>query len=145
MAREVFAPWLAAVLAACGSSKPPAPPVEQPPNDGPTFRVDVAQPASCVRGAPCEASFKLTALGAFKVNVEYPFKFVADATAQAVVDGPGTFTPGDIKTGTHTIKLRAETAGTLNVSGTFKLSVCTDDVCKIETPKIAFAVPVTET
>jgi len=31
----------------------------------------------------------------------------------------------------------------LAVSGTFKLSVCTEEVCKIEQPKISFDVPVT--
>lgn len=111
--------------------------------DAVPFRLDVAPPASCAAGAACEARIVLTALGAYKVNKEYPFKFVADPGPGVAIEGTGSFAPTGAKTGTMTVRFRAEAAGTSRVSGTFKLSVCTDEICKIEAPKVAFDVPVT--
>ena len=108
----------------------------------PAFEVRVTPPATCAVAAPCEARIKLTALADYKVNEEYPFKFVADANAGVVVDGAGKFARDTAKSGTLTIKFRAQAAGTAKVSGKFKLSVCTKDVCKIEAPKVSFSVPV---
>jgi hypothetical protein len=134
---------LAGLVGACSSppKPPPAPPVQ---DDAPAFRVDVDAPASCIRAAKCEVRLRLTALGPFKVNAEYPMKFVADPTSLAVVDGPGTFTATDAKAGTHTIVVRADEAITYKVAGTFKLSVCTDEICKIETSRIELDVPVSQ-
>jgi hypothetical protein len=110
------------------------------PQEPPAFRVDVTPPASCKRATTCEAKLKLVGLNGFKVNEEYPFKFVGDAAPSLSFEGTGTF---DKSTGTMTVKFRSGAAGKINVSGLFKLSVCTSDMCKIERPKISFAVPVT--
>jgi hypothetical protein len=131
MARELV---ILAVLVACRASAD---------DNRPAFRVEVAPPAACSVGAACEARVKLTALGPYKVNDEYPFKFVADKSAAVVVDGKGKFARDGAKTGTLVITFRAQAAGTTTVSGTFKLSVCTPEVCKIESPKVTFSVPVT--
>ena len=109
------------------------------PQEPPAFRVDVTPPASCKRAQPCEAKLKVVALNGYKVNAEYPFKFVGDAAPSLAFEGTGTF---DKATGTMTVKFRADAAGKINVSGLFKLSVCSADLCKIERPKISFAVPV---
>lgn len=135
-------------LAACNGQAATNKPTNEAPNaargdEAPAFRVDVAPPASCARGAACEARLVLTAVEPYKVNAEYPFKFVADAAPGITVDGPGAFAHGDGRTGTLTIRFRADAAGTARVTGTFKLSVCTDEICKIEAPKVAFDVPVT--
>lgn len=106
------------------------------------FRVDAApdQPA-CQVDAPCEAQLILTALGDYHVNENYPFKLVVEATPNVKVDGTGTFSPKG-KQGTMALPFRATAAGTAKIAGTFKLSVCNDENCQIETPKIAFEVPV---
>ena len=109
------------------------------PAEPPAFRVDVVAPASCKRAATCEAKLKLVALNGFKVNEEYPFKFVGDAAPSLTFEGTGTF---DAKTKTMTVKFKSDAAGKINVSGLFKLSVCTADMCKIERPKISFVAPV---
>ena len=138
---------LALLLVACGDKQaaPPATPIaDNAPGepDAAPFRVDVTPPAACAHGTTCEATLALVALQGFKVNAEYPFKFVGDVGPQISFDGTGTFTHGDKHSGKLTIKFRSEQAGTIKVSGTFKLSVCTDEVCKIEQPKITFDVPV---
>lgn len=106
------------------------------------FRVDAApsQPP-CVAGTACEARLVLTALGDYKVNDEYPFKLVADATPGIAVEGTGKFTP-EGKTGTMAVAFRADKPGTAKLTGTFKLSVCNDHNCQIEAAKIAFDVSV---
>jgi hypothetical protein len=102
------------------------------------FRVDADLPA-CKASEPCEARFVLSALGDYKVNDEYPFKFVGDK-GDVVIDGTGTFALDGKKTGTMTVKFRAPKPGTAKLSGTFKLSVCNEANCKIEQPKIAIDV-----
>ncbi len=106
------------------------------------FRVDAApeQPA-CQVDAPCEAQLILTALGDYHVNEHYPFKLVAEITPNVKVDGTGTFSAKG-KVGRLALPFRATSAGTAKIAGTFKLSVCNDENCQIETPKIAFEVPV---
>lgn len=104
------------------------------------FRLDTAkeQPA-CQVDAPCEAHLVLTALGDYHVNDQYPTKFV-DASKDVKVDAGSFEIKG--KTATMAIPFRASAAGTAKIAGTFKLSVCNDQNCQIETPKIAFEVPV---
>jgi len=135
------------LLVACGNpAPPPTTPIEDDKPAAPEpapFRVDVTPPASCARSTTCEATIALHALDGFKVNADYPMKFVGDTGPQISFDGTGTFAVADKKSGTMTIKFRSEAAGTIQVSGTFKLSVCTEEVCKIEQPKIKFDVPVT--
>lgn len=109
---------------------------------GPSYRVDVAPPATCLHGTVCEAKLVLVALGDFKVNAEYPFKFVGDVTPGLAFEGSGTFAHADAKTGTLTIRFRPAAAGTAKIAGAFKLSVCTAEVCEIEAAKVAFDVAV---
>jgi hypothetical protein len=105
------------------------------------FRIDADLPA-CKSSETCEARLVLSALGDYKVNDEYPFKFVGDQ-GDLVIDGTGTFALDGRQTGTMTVKFRAPKPGTAKLSGTFKLSVCNDANCKIESPKIALDVPST--
>jgi hypothetical protein len=42
-----------------------------------------------------------------------------------------------------TVTFRAAAAGTAKLSGAFKLSVCTDEICEIAAPAVAFDVAVT--
>ncbi|TMQ17700.1 MAG: hypothetical protein E6J91_09455 [Deltaproteobacteria bacterium] len=142
MARELTAIALA-MACACGRSDPPsATPPEAKPLAGKAFyRVDAAPAAACAHGAICEAHLVLTALGTYHVNKDYPFKFVADAAATPV-DGEGRFALGDARHGTLTVTFTPAAQGPARLVGTFKLSVCNDDTCEIETPRIELAVPV---
>ncbi|HSK03547.1 MAG TPA: hypothetical protein VK932_19985, partial [Kofleriaceae bacterium] len=123
----------AAPATAPGSSGDAAVP---PPLAGNAFyRIDAGPQTPCTAGAPCEARLVLSALGAYKVNRDYPFKFVAEPAPGLAVDGPGAMTFDDAKTGTLTIRFRAARGGPARLTGTFKLSVCTDEECQIEEPK----------
>jgi hypothetical protein len=144
MARGLTAIALVAACAACGRSDPPsaAPPEGKPLAGKAFYRIDAGPPAACAHGTSCEARLVLTALGTYHVNKDYPFKFVADPTPATPTDGEGRFAPGDAKHGTMTVTFRPSAQGEARLAGTFKLSVCNDDTCEIETPKIEIAVPV---
>jgi len=106
------------------------------------YRVDAAPPPTCTTGAPCEVRFVLTALGAYHVNRDYPFKFIADPPPAVALDGAAVFTVEDERRGIMTAQVRPTAPGTAQVAGTFKLSVCSDDTCEIEAPKISIAIAV---
>ena len=101
------------------------------------FRVDGAS-VECKVGITCEAKLTLTALGDYKVNDEYPFKFVADK-GELDVDGAAFALDGK-KTGVMTVKFRPAKAGKAKLTGAFRLSVCNEENCQIEAAKIALEV-----
>ena len=141
MARELIALALGVACAACGRGD--APSTGRPPLAGKAFyRVDPGGPAPCASGTTCEARVVLTALGAYHVNKDYPFKFVAEPAPAVPVEGEGTFAVDDARHGTLTVKFRPTGPGTARLVGTFKLSVCSDDTCEIETPRLELAIPV---
>lgn len=164
MARNVLALVLRAAcgvaVAACGGSAPapvaPTPPADPvttapppKPADGalagdPLYRVELGPVPTCSAGAPCEAKLVVRALDGYHVNHEYPTKFVADPASAPLVDGTGVFAAkeGDT-TGTMTLSLKPQAAGTARISGTLKLAVCNPEVCEIRAAAIAFDVPVT--
>jgi hypothetical protein len=122
-----------------GGSEPVA---GQPLASKPFYRVDAGPPAACAQGAICEVRLVLTALGDYHINQDYPFKFVGEPAPAPPVDGEGAFTIDDARHGTMTVKLHPAAAGTAKLVGTFKLCVCSDETCEIETPRIELAVPV---
>jgi hypothetical protein len=102
------------------------------------FRLD-AQPVTwCKAGASCEAKLVLTALGDYHVNDEYPTKLVIEPTPGVTVEST-TFTPAGA-TGTMAVAFKVDKPGTTKIAGQFRLSVCNEDNCQIEGPKIAFDV-----
>ena len=135
MRRELIA---LLALSACNSGRqsPAAETKSAEPGDQAPFRVAVS-PASCTVGSACEARLELTALGDYKVNEEYPFKFVADPGLGVAIDGAKFEITGK-QTGTMVVRMRPTTAGSERVTGVFKLSVCTPENCEIKEPKIAF-------
>jgi hypothetical protein len=137
------------VLAACRAEEPPAAMkttrehaaiggAAAPLAEKPFFRIDATPQPPCTAGASCEARLVLTALGDYHVNERYPMKFIGDAAPGIELLGEGTFALDNAKTGTLTLRFRAVNSGTTRVTGTFKLSVCTDENCEIEAPKLAF-------
>jgi hypothetical protein len=124
-----------------GCKKAESVPAGQPLAGKAFYRVDPGPTTPCATGSTCELRLVLTALGDYHVNKDYPFKFVADP-AGAPVDGDGSFALDGEKRGTMTIKFRPAAAGNARVVGSFKLSVCSDDTCEIEAPRLELSVPV---
>jgi hypothetical protein len=115
----------------------------EPPLAGKDFyRIDTAPLAECKAGTSCQVELRLTALGDYKVNKDYPFKFLAEEQPGISVDGTGSFAHQGKQSGAMTVKFQVDTAGTAQLAGTFKLSVCTEATCEIDEPQIAFSIPV---
>jgi hypothetical protein len=147
MARDRLAIGLCLAWAVCGAggcrkAGGPDPAAGQPLAGKAFYRIDAGPPAACAREASCEARLVLTALGDYHVNKDYPFKFLGEPAPAVPVDGEGAFAVDDARHGTMTVKFHPAAAGTAKLVGTFKLSVCSDETCEIETPKIELIVPV---
>ena len=106
------------------------------------FRIELAPLAPCKPATTCEAHLLVHSLGGYKVNAEYPTKFVAKVPSGITVEGTGTFVVSDRTIGTMTVKLRATFSGIAQISGALKLSVCTEEICEIAAPVVSFDVPV---
>jgi hypothetical protein len=128
------------VAAACkrAASSDQAPPSSPPLASKPFYRLDAGPAAPCAAGTTCEATLVLTALGAYHVNKDYPTKFLATSP----LDGAPAFALTDATHGTMTVRFKPPSPGTTTLTGTFKLSVCSDDTCEIEQPQISLPVAV---
>lgn len=84
----------------------------------------------------------MTALGAYKVNKDYPTKFVPVADDALALEAPAAFEVVEAKRGVMTLALQRAPEQPATLRGTFKLSVCTDDNCEIEAPAIAIPVSI---
>ncbi len=139
---------LIALLVACKKDDPPKPPAigrgPLPLAEKSFYRVDLGPQTPCKQHQPCELRLVLSALGDYHVNEKYPNKFVVDNdNAPAItMSGDGSFQLETTKAGTWTMRYRASKAGTYKMKGTFKLGVCTEENCEIDSPAIAFDVAV---
>lgn len=122
-------------------------------NDG-SFVVAAQPPGSCAAGAVCTVPVKLEAQGEFHINDEYPYKLIANAKSGAELQGSdpagknvfskaaGDFQKTSEKVAIMNVKLKPASKGRVDVTGTYKLSVCAESKCKIETAPVSFAVDV---
>jgi hypothetical protein len=139
--------------AAATSSKPKAALAAGPHVDGNHYTIDAAA-GDCSAGANCSITVKLAAQGEFHINQQYPYKFTAAQAAGVTylgsdTNGPNVFTKtagdfaiGDEKTATMTVKFKAASKGTVAISGTFKLSVCSSANCQLEQQDVSVNVTV---
>ena len=137
---------LALGLVACDRDRPgpePRPEASREGAPGKIYEIAATPEPGCRSGAWCTVRLELTALGGFHVNRDYPFKFVAAAAEGIEHDGTGAFTVQTETTGVLVHRFRAAAAGAARITGTFKLSVCSDDQCEIEAAPVAVDVPVT--
>jgi hypothetical protein len=136
------------------ATTPPAPTAKTVAShvSGKNFGVD-ASSAGCKAGDSCVVTIRLNVTGSeYHVNKEYPYKFIASANPAVQYLGSGdanTFSraSGDFredgeKSATMTVRFKAKSAGDANVSGTFKLSVCSADNCQLDQANVNLTVPV---
>lgn len=108
----------------------------------------------CAVGMTCTVRLQLVPHRTFHVSAEYPQKFVADAGSPFALEGQGperrtfrrTFEafrrPGEDVV-TFAITFVPKAPGDTPLSGVMKASVCDEQICVIDTPRIALTVPVT--
>jgi hypothetical protein len=113
------------------------------------FFIDTSSPPGCAQGATCSVAFRLVATGDFHVNDQYPYRFAADGAKDlqffgADVGGKNVFSKaaGDwqksgAKSGAMTVKFAPTGPGQKAVSGTFKLSVCSEANCLLEQRQVS--------
>jgi hypothetical protein len=116
---------------------------------GEHFTLGLMAPGSCEAGKDCAATLTLTATEGYHINKEYPYKFTTDARdgvtflakdGSAFSKANGDFQQTSETVGTTRVGFRA--TKTFELSGTFKMSVCSDANCQIEIQKIALQVPI---
>ena len=118
---------------------------------GKNFALAIASPG-CRAGEECQVTIQVTAGNGYHVNKEYPYKFLANAAPGIEYLGkktPTTFAreSGDFREdgetkGTMTVRFKPAAAGTMIVSGTYKMSVCSAENCQIEAQPVTLSVPV---
>lgn len=119
--------------------------------EGKNFTLDVASPG-CRAGEPCAMTIKLVAAADYHVNKEYPYKFVASPSAgigflgkgdaNVFSKAAGDFTEDTARSATMTVRFTPASAGEAKVSGTYKMSICSDEQCQIEQQPVSLSVKV---
>jgi len=122
---------------------------------GDNFKVEGNQ-GNCTAGAECKVDLLLTAGTGFHVNKDYPYKFKANDVAGVEFTGTdaggknvfskaaGDFVPDpkDEHLGVMHVHFKAAKAGTVALSGTYKLAVCTSDNCQFKPVDISMNVTI---
>jgi hypothetical protein len=120
--------------------------------------IATADPADCKANAECVITVTLQAQNTFHINKDYPYKFKADEVAGIEflgtdAGGKNVFSKarGDFKIkedktppveGVLTIKFKIAKVGPAKVTGKFKLSVCSDANCQMDTAELTLPVTV---
>lgn len=118
---------------------------------GDHFDVTMKVPA-CKAKAGCTAAIQLTAKPGYHLNEDYPYRFAAKSGSGVVYKGKeapdmfsknaGDFTKASPTEGTMQVRYEADgTVKKIPLSGQFKLSVCSDAACQIESPTLEVEVP----
>ncbi len=119
---------------------------------GESFFVDTVAKDGCSSGGRCEVSLKLVATGAFHVNDQYPYRYKAEPTSTVEFLGTdpagknvfskpaGDWAQTGAKSGVLTVHLAPSAKGSSTISGVFKLSVCSEQNCLIEQPRVSVAI-----
>ena len=116
------------------------------------YAVDASAPGDCHVGADCAMTLRLAASSPYHINKEYPYKFVATPNAAAQFLGEaggatfsrasGAFQQQAEAVATMTVRFKGAAPGLAPIGGTFKLSVCSDNECKVETQAVELLVPI---
>ncbi len=136
--------------AATNAQAPSAPVVAGQLAKGNNYTIDSNAVGACKAGAECKIELKLTAGDGFHVNNEYPYKFKANDVAG--IEYTGTDASGknvfskaagdfradasNVKLGYLTVHFKMAKAGKANITGTFKMSVCSAANCQLETVEL---------
>jgi hypothetical protein len=110
------------------------------------FSVAVSARTECPVGTDCAGTITLTASGGYHINDEYPYRFVVDAAPGVewlAADGKGfgkssgDFTKTAPVVAQLALRYKGKQAGPVRLSGTYKMSVCSEANCQVETVPLA--------
>lgn len=141
---------LAAGASSAASPAPQAPGIGGQLAKGNNYTIESSPVGTCKAGAECKIEVKLIAGDGFHVNNEYPYKFKANDVAG--IEYTGTDASGknvfskaagdfradaaNVKLGYLTVHFKMAKAGKANITGTFKMSVCSAANCQLETVEL---------
>ncbi len=120
--------------------------------EGNNFKIDT-ESGECKVGQECAAKVKLTATGGYHINKEYPYKLTMQAdksvdflgkneSDKKVFSKPlGDFT-GEEKEATMNVRFKPTAAGDVVLKGTYKMSVCSEQNCQLETKELTLEVKI---
>lgn len=126
-----------------GPAKPKSAKVSEP-----HYSIEIMPNGTCAVGADCEARVELVALGGYHVNKEYPYKFTAapskdveylgkdPAGTSVFTKSAGDYAAAGEERALMTVRFRAKAAGKVDVEGTYKFSVCSEQNCQIESAEL---------
>jgi hypothetical protein len=121
---------------------------------GSNFFIDTQVPADCASGANCSVALTLVATGDFHINDEYPYKFRADDAPHVAFQGTdpaganvfsktaSNWQKVGPQKGTMNVVFQSADKGEKNISGVFKLSVCSAHNCQLEQATLTMPVAV---
>ena len=111
----------------------------------------VATPG-CAVGQECTLALRLATKGDYHINKEYPYKFtgapagpvtfVAKGAPNVFSKASGDFAIDGETRAVMNVRYRASEAGKVTLAGTYKMSVCSADQCRIVDPKVSLQVAV---
>ncbi|MEZ4368320.1 MAG: hypothetical protein R2939_18885 [Kofleriaceae bacterium] len=133
-----------AVAATAGDRTPgAAPPPGATRVAGEHYVVDVVPPSQgCVAGTPCDVRIDVFALGAYKVNVDYPTKFVPTPTEGLAFEAPARLRPVGVAAGELPVRVRAAAPGPTTLRGEVKLGICDAARCENAVAPVALELAV---
>jgi hypothetical protein len=166
MFRRLVALFAACGLSAvgCGRDSRAVPPVDEAPASngaaskcvhaacGNNYFVDAEQVGKCKLGSSCSIAMTLVAVGAYHINDQYPYKFIADGAQGATFRGTDSAGSNVFSKASHDWVERDERTGVMTLSfvpsdralkkatGVFKFSVCSAQNCQLE--HVPISVPV---
>jgi hypothetical protein len=115
---------------------------------GPHFTLGLAAPGTCAPNTDCAATLTLTATEGYHINKDYPYTFTADPRDGVTYLGKGgsvfSKANGEFQQVSETVgatRVGFRAAQSFELSGTFKMSVCSEANCQLEVQKIALRVP----
>lgn len=123
------------------------------------YKTDLRTQGACKVGEECKVVITLDAQAEYHINKEYPYKFTASASPDIDYLGKegdekcgggklvfskcaGDFKEEGASKATMTVRFKPTKAGSVNVAGTYKLSVCSDQNCVLDSAKLELAVNV---
>lgn len=108
----------------------------------PHYTIDAVPPdGGCVVSASCEVRLELFAKAGFKVNFDYPAKFVPVDEPGIKYEAPARMIASGKHVGVLPVRLVAQNAAIARVRGEMKIGVCDDSKCENETVEIELDVP----